>query len=381
MNASVIVVFICFILSGFFHQGLYLIFPFLTFFYISYQNKSRLKLNPVSKIYLYIALVAFALFLIQSILYFDIKIFSLKGCLRYIAYFSFAVFISYMTKENIRFFFVILITYFVLTFPVSIFQTVNIGRYQNLVGHSNHLAYILSMLIYFLLFNKPFRNKKINIVSIILISVSLILTQSTAGLLIIVALLAYNGFVSNQISILNKFLFTITPIVGVILAINISEKIAFQFESLNYLNLEFIEDRAFKFTEDGIVRAGGHGSFIWRIIYWFSIVHEFLSESITKITFGLGVDHLTQGNMPYKFLRQDPHNDFVKALVEFGAIGLLLFISFFYKVFKIVKKNFNIIILMIVPAFFGNPTINFSVTMTLILILMYEYKKVNTEVD
>lgn len=381
MNANVIIIFICFILSGFFHQGLYLLFPFLTLFYVSYQKESRLSLNSISKIYLYFVLAALGFFAIQSILYFDIKIFSIKGCLRYVAYFSFSVFASYLTLKNIKYLFVLLVAYFILTLPLSLYQTVNLGRYRNILGHSNHLAYVLSMIIYFLIFNSPFRSKKINIVCIILLSVSLILTKSTGGLLVILALLAYNGVMSKKISLLNKFIFSTLPIIGVTLAINLSEKIAFQFESLNFLTWEFIEDRATQFSKDGVIRAGGHGSFIWRIIYWTATIYGFLSESFLKITFGLGVDHLTQGNMPYKFMKQDPHNDFVKALLEFGVLGLLLFVSFFWKVYKTVKKNFNIIILMIVPTFFGNPTVNFSVTMTLILILMYEYKKVNASID
>lgn len=381
MNANVIVIFVCFILSGFFHQGLYILFPILTLYYISFQKKSKLILNPISKIYLYIVLVAFVFFAIQSILYFDIKIFSIKGLLRYVAYFSFAVFVSYMTKENIKYFFVILVAYFIITIPIGYYQTINLGRYQNVLGHSNHLAYVLSMIIYFLVFNRPFKSKKINIVCIILLFLSLILTKSSGGLLVLLVLLGFNGIMSKRISLLNKIIFLTVPIILAIFVINFSEKIALQLESITFLTWEFIEDRATQFTIDGVNRAGGYGSFVWRIIYWSAIIYEFLSESFIKITFGLGVDHLTQGNMPYEFMEQDPHNDFVKALLEFGLIGLLLFICFFRKVYKVVKKNFNIIIIMIVPSFFGNPMVNYSVSMTLILILMYEYKKVNTETD
>jgi O-antigen ligase len=338
-------------------------------------------LNPISKIYLYIVLVAFVFFAIQSILYFDIKIFSIKGLLRYVAYFSFAVFVSYMTKENIKYFFVILVAYFIITIPIGYYQTINLGRYQNVLGHSNHLAYVLSMIIYFLVFNRPFKSKKINIVCIILLFLSLILTKSSGGLLVLLVLLGFNGIMSKRISLLNKIIFLTVPIILAIFVINFSEKIALQLESITFLTWEFIEDRATQFTIDGVNRAGGYGSFVWRIIYWSAIIYEFLSESFIKITFGLGVDHLTQGNMPYEFMEQDPHNDFVKALLEFGLIGLLLFICFFRKVYKVVKKNFNIIIIMIVPSFFGNPMVNYSVSMTLILILMYEYKKVNTETD
>ncbi|QSS98172.1 O-antigen ligase family protein [Psychroflexus sp. ALD_RP9] len=286
-----------------------------------------------------------------------------------------------MSKKNIKYFFVVLVGYFILTIPLGYFQFVNLGRYHNILGHSNHLAYVLSMVIYFLVFNRPFKSKKINIICITLLFLSLILTKSSGGLLVLLALLGFNGIVSNRISLSNKIIFLTVPIILAISVINFSEKIAFQLESITFLNWEFIEDRATQFTIDGVNRAGGYGSFVWRIIYWSAIIYEFFSESVFKIIFGLGVDHLTQGNMPYEFMQQDPHNDFVKALLEFGVIGLLFFIYFFRKVYNVVKKNFNIIIIMFVPMFFGNPMVNYSVSMTLILILMYEYKKVNTEVD
>ena len=375
VNINIIVVFICFILSGFFHQGLYIIFPFLTLYYISYQKETKLVLNPVSKIYFYIVLVALFFFALQSILYLNINIFSIKGCLRYVAYFSFAVFASYLTKEDIKYFFILLIAYFILTLPISYYQTINLGRYQNVLGHSNHLAYVLSILIYFLIFNVPFKNKKINILCIILMFVSLILTKSSGGLLVLVALLGYNGIMSKKISTLNKVMFFTLPIIVIILAINFSEKIASQFQSLDFLTINFIENKVKQVIENGVNLAGGYGSFIWRVIYWVAIVHEFLSESFLKITFGMGVDHLTQGNMPYKFMKQDPHNDFIKALIEFGVIGLLLFFHLFRKIYKIINKNFNLIIILIIPAFFGNPTVNFSFSIAFILILTYEYKK------
>jgi O-antigen ligase len=381
VNINVLITFICFILSGFFHQGLYIFFPALTFLYVIYQKESKIYINPISKIYLYFVIVAVVFFALQSIFYQDIKIFSIKGCLRYTAYFSFAVFASYLSQNNIKYLFVMFLVYFILTLPMSYFQIVNFERYKNIIGHSNHLAYVLSMLIYFLVFHRPFKNKIINISCIILLFISLILTKSSGGLLVILALLAYNGLMSKRISLINKVLFLSLPIVVFFLAINLSEKIAFQFESLNFLNWNFIQDRATQFSVDGVVRAGGYGSFIWRIIYWSAIVYEFLTESILKIMFGLGVDHLTQGNMPYKFMSQDPHNDFVKALLEFGVLGFLLFTSYFWRIYKVLRKNFNVIILMIIPAFFGNPVVNFSVSIVYILILMYEYKKVDFKVS
>lgn len=372
---NVIVILFCFFLAGFFHQGLYVLIPFLSIYYISNQKESRLTLNPISKIYLYVVLVVLGFFVVQSILYFEIKIFSIKGLLRFLAYFLFAVLISYVNIKDIKHFFKIAAFYFVLTIPVGIYQFLEWGRYRNTWDHSNHLAYVLSMTIYFFIFHKPFKNKKVNLFCIIGLIVSLILTTSTGGILVLLVLLGYNAIKSKRISFVKKITFLVLTIIATIFAINFSEKIAYQLESVNFLTYEFVMERVEIYTIDGVNRAGGFGSFVWRIIYWSKLMYTFFSESFLQITFGVGVDHLTKGYMPYEFMDKDPHNDFVKVLLEYGVLGLLLFLGFFRKVYKVLNKNFNIVILIAVPMFFGNTIVNYPFNVTLILILMYELKK------
>lgn len=373
---NVLIILICFFLSGFFHQGLYLFMPFLTLFYLSYQKESKLALNPISKIYLYVVLVTLGFFVIQSLLFSDIKMFSIKGWLRFVAYFSFAVLISYMTKENIKYFFIVIVAYFILTIPMGYYQTIpDWGRYKNVLGHSNHLAYVLSMIIYFLVFNRPFKSKQVNIVCVILLFISLLLTKSTGGLLVLVALIVYNAIKSKRISLLKKLTFLSLCIIALLLGINFSDKIAYQIESVDYITWDFVIERVKNYTINGVNRAGAHGSFVWRVLYWSKLLYTFFSESFLQITFGMGIDHLTKGYMPYDFMEKDPHNDFIKVLMEYGVLGLLFFLGFFRKIYKTINKNFNIIILIVVPMFFGNAIVNFSVNLIFILILMYEYKK------
>lgn len=372
---NLVILLFCFFIAGFFHQGLYFIIPFLTTYYISTQKESRLTLNPVSRIYLCIVLVVLGFFIVQSLLDLEIKIFSIKGWLRFIAYFLFAVLISYVDKKDIIAFFKIITFYFILTIPVGVYQFLEYSRYRNIWDHSNHLAYVLSMSIYVFIFHKPFKNKKLNIFCIIGLIISLILTKSTGGILVLVALLGYNAIKSKRISFVKKITFLILLTVTIVLAINFSEKIAFQLESIKFLTWEFVMDRVEIYTIDGVNRAGGFGSFVWRIIYWSKLIYTFFSESFLQITFGVGVDHLTKGYMPYEFMDKDPHNDFVKVLLEYGVLGLLLFFGLFKKVYNVINKDFNIIILMAIPMFFGNAIVNYPFNMTLILVLMYEFKK------
>lgn len=378
---NIIIILFCFFIAGFFHQGLYILIPFLTIYYISNQKESKLTLNPVSKVYLYVVLVVLSFIIVQSLIYFEIKVFSIKGWFRFIAYFLFAVLISYMNEKDIKYFFIIIAFYFVLTIPVGIYQFFEWGRYRNTWDHSNHLAYVLSMSIYFFVFHKPFKNKRINLFCIIGLMISLILTTSTGGLLVLLALLAYNAVKSKRISSAKKLTLFITLIIVTLLAVNFSEKIAYQLNSVNFLTWDFIKERIEIYTIDGVNRAGGFGSFVWRIIYWSKLVATFFSEPFLQVTFGVGVDHLTKGNMPYEFMDKDPHNDFIKVLLEYGVIGMLLFLSFFRKMYIVMNKNFNIIILMAVPMVFGNAIVNYPFNMTLILILMYEFKKNYSKID
>lgn len=380
---NIIVILLCFLLTAFFHQGLYFLIPFISLYYISNKKNSRLTLNPVSKIYLYVVLVVLGFVFIQSILLFDIKVFSIKGWLRFLAYFSFAVLISYMKKEDIKYAFIIIILYFIITIPLGFHQFFawDGGRNRNIFDHSNHLAYVLSMCIYFLIFHNPFKNKTIKHICLVGLLLSLVLTKSTGGLLVLFVLFAYNAFRTNRISQIKKLTVLTLLTVAVVLTINFSEKIAYQLDSIDYISLEFLKERINTYTIDGINRAGGHGSFVWRIIYWSKLIATFFSESLTKIVFGVGVDHLTKGYMPYSFMDKDPHNDFVKVLLEYGVLGFILFLTFLKKIYNVMGKNLNIIILMSVPMFFGNAIVNFPFNITLVLILMYEFKKNNFKID
>ncbi|TYA52229.1 hypothetical protein FVF61_12850 [Formosa maritima] len=282
-----------------------------------------------------------------------------------------------MRKDDIKYFFIIIILYFLLTIPIGLYQVTKWDweRYQNVFDHSNHLAYVLTMCVYFLFLHNPFKSKIVKNICLIGLFVSLLLTKSTGGLLVLLVLLGYNSLKSKRISLVKKLTFILLLIIAIVLALNFSEKIAYQLESIDFLTWEFVKERIETYTIDGVNRAGGYGSFVWRIIFWSKLMLTFFSEPFLHIIFGVGVDHLTKGFMPYEFMDKDPHNDFVKVLLEYGVLGLLLFLSFFRNIYKIMNKNFNIIILMVVPMFFGNAIVNYPFNLTLILIIIYEYKQ------
>jgi len=372
---NIFIILVCFFLAGFFHQGLYFLIPFLTLYYVSTKKESKLFINPISKIYLNIIIIVLMFCLIQSVLSLEIEIFSLKGLLRFVAYFLFAVLISYVRISDIKAFFKLIVFYFLITIPVGVYQFLEWGRYRNTWDHSNHLAYVLSMCIYFFIFHKPFKDRKINNICVFGLIISLLLTKSTGGLLVLIALLGYNALRSSKISFFQKVVFALLAFSSISLSVRFSKKIAFQLESIDFLTSDFIKERVEIYTIDGVNRAGGYGSFVWRVIYWSKLLATFFSESFVTVFFGVGVDHLTKGFMPYEFMDKDPHNDFIKVLLEYGVLGFILFLGFFRLIYKTLSKNFNIIILMVIPMFFGNAIVNYPFNLTLIIILMHEFKK------
>ncbi len=365
---NVFVSFLCFLLAAFFHQALYLLIPILSIYRLTTINNQVLKLTPAIRLYLSVFFVVSGLFLVQSIFEMEIRLFSIKGMARYTTYLLFAALAFSFSRNDLERVFQVIIMYFVITVPLGIYQVLEVGRYQNIFEHANHLAYVLTIVIYYLIIYKPFTGG-LRKVFIGLLFVSLLLTFSSGGVLVILALVGYNVLISKRISLIRKFALFLASFIIAGSVFVFSEKAVEQLNSLQYLNWEFLQDRVANF------RGGGYGSLIWRIIYWTKILFTFFAEPVWRILFGIGVDSLTVGNMPYSFMYKDPHNDFVKVLVEFGLIGFLLFLGIFRRIYLITQRNMNIVLLILIPMLFGNTIVNFPFNIAFILLLAHDYKR------
>jgi O-antigen ligase len=364
---NLIILLVFFVLSATFHQPLYLIIPFLACYYFSANTKAKLPLNRLSKLYISLFLVIVSFFLIQSVLNFSIKIYSIKGALRYLTYASFILLIFNFNILTIKKFFDYLIIFFAFCFPFAVYQLMEIGRYQHFFSHANHLAHVLVVLIYYLWVYKPFTKRTRRILQFTTLA-SLILTKTTGAILILFILLGYKFIVTDKIPFMRKLIIAFVALVAIPYGLSFSDKIMYQIHSLDYLNWEWIMYRVEHF------KTGGYGSFIWRIIYWTKILISFFSESLHKIIFGVGVDALTKGNMPYEYLYTDPHNDFLKVLVEFGILGLLLLFYFFKNLYYALNRNFYFIIMISIPMFFDNVIVSFPFNLVLMLLFVYDFK-------
>ena len=315
--------------SGAVHQPLYAIIPTLGLYYLSYYKKARLQMSPLVSLYFYLLVTVVGFFIIQSIFTFEIRLYSIKGILRYLSYALFLFTVIHFKINKIELFFKYMAIFLVLSTPIAVFQFMETGRYQNFFSHANHLSHLIVITIYFVLRFSLFKTRMRWIVTILLLF-TLLLTRTSGAILMVMLLGLHAFFSTKKISFLNKLIIVTGPILAVIyISINFAAKIKYQISTLEYLQWDFIMRRVNDF------KPGGYGSFIWRVVYWLKIIFSFMTESLFKQWFGVGVDTMTKGNMPYDYMYTDPHNDFLKVLVEFGYVGLLMFLNFLRRIYVI----------------------------------------------
>ncbi len=370
---KIIILILFFLLSATYHQPLYILIPLLVTIYFYSLQHFKILNNKYNRLYLSFFIIILIFFIIQSISFLRIEWHSLKGLARYFSYSVFAIFVYKISNTEIKLLFKIIAILIIILFPFTFMMLDESGGYKGIFRHSNHLGYVLTIVIYFLFAYKPF-SVLINYL-VILILTGLLFYSRTSGAIVSFALLIiYNFIISRNIPIKHKLFFIFGPLLMIIpISFQFSEKIIEQINSLNYLDKNFILQRVYTGNP------GGYGSFIWRVVYWLQILFEFIKESFFKIFFGIGIDALTKGNMPYRIMYTDPHNDFLKVLVEFGVAGLILFLNFIKNIFIILNKNINILILITLPLMFDNAIVNFSFVLTLMLLIAYEYKNLYSE--
>ena len=200
------------------------------------------------------------------------------------------------------------------------------------------------------------------------------MTKTTGAFLTLGFLILYH-FRKKIKSIYIRVPIVLTLISLFILAIYSSPKITQQLNSLQYLDWQFIKEKAM------LAEPGGFGSFMWRVIYWAQILIAFFENNMMVIFIGEGIDALSKSNRDmYSFLYTDPHNDFLKIFVEYGVIGLLLFLSLLYRLVFFMGKRLDVLIILAIPLFFDNMIVNWSYNTVFILYLTFFYKRYNQKV-
>ncbi len=327
--------------------------------------------NKIVRVYCLLFFAVLFFLIVQTLICGEVKFVFLKGVLRYFSYLSCALYVSTLNSRKILLFFKICILFLILTLPFCVFQIQTTGRYNSIFPHANHLGYVLVICSYFVLKYKPFKIIKNSLILWILI-ISLILTASTGSFLTF-SLLAFHYYYFSIRKYFMRIFVSCFLLLGIFSFILFSSKITAQLDSLQYIDFKFLFDTAMsQQSSDHYTLSSDYGSFIWRVIYWFNILISFFDNNLWVLIFGEGIDTLTKDYYVYKFMYTDPHNDYVKVIVEFGFLGFglfLLLLSHLYAIFK----SLDVLIIFMVPFFFANIIISWPFNMLIILYLIYAF--------
>lgn len=368
------------VISGLYHPAALVLSLGLGMTYVLLRN-ANIQKSISSTFYMRLTLIYIFFFVIHFILYQKAELFWIKGLIRVLSYFSFAMLIAIFPKR-------ILESSLKLIIGLIVTYSLTMGVYINMIGrrnsfifsHANHFAYVLVVLIVYNLSVKrgPYTN-----IWLLMLFVSLLTTQSIGGLISATAIVVSYAFFNKNIRITSRVFIPVAIAAGlIILAPIISNRAIEQYAIIvEYLNFDLILEKAKMFNP------GGMGSGIWRLTYWTSILITFFDESVSTVIFGTGIDSMSKGNFIYSFIYTDPHNDYLRLLVEFGFAGLILIlfnIRNLKRRFLPLRIKVIIYLSILLPFIFGNVITNTPFNFTLILVLScisFEYKDVNFKKD
>jgi hypothetical protein len=252
-----------------------------------------------------------------------------------------------------------LIIFSSLFYPVLLYN----DRFTSFFSHPNHLAYVCVLLIFERLHRDIQNNDKNTIFTVVALFVVVILSKSSGGILSAFMVLAFY-FARNNLRYL--VLFVGGVFVFYLLFENI-EALSQIKEKFLSVNIDEIEKRTAQLA------FGNDSSLVWRILYWNALLNQFYDFSVWKQLFGLGYGTMSYGNYAYFWMITDPHNDYVRKLLETGFIGIFLYYFIWLKIFQLTKLGIQWFPVFFVPLFVGNIIVNIPYLL-LLTVIIYSHK-------
>ena len=251
----------------------------------------------------------------------DYPLYSLRGLVRYLSYFG-IFFLSYYSHTRAKSLYSCYTLVVVIQIAFCVFQKSYLGieRPYGTLINGNHVGYLLVPYFAFTLvcYRMYFRSVLIFIFSLYLSGIG-----GAISLIIIVA-----GFFTTQANFKAKLLaLVILPLIAFSFVYALQDRIEDQVEGFS-----IFEER----LESG--KPGGDGgSLLWRVVTWNLMLKEATERG--GLIYGMGIDYASSVS-PY-FLDaspREPHNDYVRILLEFGVFGIFFYILFLIYIFFYFNK-------------------------------------------
>ena len=256
------------------------------------------------------------------------------------------------------FFYVIFLT--VLLYPFLQHS----GRFSSIFNHPNNLAYTIVLLSAYFLSKGDFKWVRL------FIATTLILLSGSSGGVIAIFLVYATYFYKNS-----KFqmLYFVLLIAFSIVIINFAQELpvfSSIYEKISALDVYTVVDKS------EVLSFGNSSSFVWRITYWLALLNEYSYMDMFHKAVGLGVGAMSYGNYAYDWMVTDPHNDYVRILMERGWFFGAVYLVGFYYLIKNSGLGLYSIPAIFLPMSIGNLLSNSCLLLILvILIIRSKYEK------
>ncbi|RXG25997.1 O-antigen ligase like membrane protein [Leeuwenhoekiella marinoflava DSM 3653] len=270
-------------------------------------------------------------------------------------------------RENTLFFKIFLVS-IVLCLPLVVLLPI---RFQAYFPHANHLAYYcLLPLVYFLLTTTGLTRR----LWVAFLLIIVVVTKSSGGLATFMMTILLFYIIDKKISL--KLILQLGSSVALLLLVaHLSGALDAFIDKVTVVDFEKISKKADRYS------FGSDGSLVWRMTYWLAIFREFSENSGTmQLFFGEGLKTLSHGNYIYSFMVNDPHNDYLRLLVERGIVGAIVYVCFLIKLCLVARQKYLFLLILFVPMFFGNVIVSFPYVFTFIFLISYfnkSHKSIN----
>jgi len=287
-------------------------------FFLLFVFKLRLPKYLLLYSSLFFLLVGYAF--INAVILHGEPIFTFRGVIRYFSYF--AVFIlAYYSKVSFKQIFILYTLIVLMQSALVVFQFLFLGmsRPSGTFINSNHLSYFL--VPYF--------------------SILLIVYKKYLPALFVFLLSAFLGGMGGVISLLLVLFFFLSHY-----AKRWQKLVAIFMFPIFIVGAGFLmQNRVEELTDVATIserlaegQAGGGSSLVWRIVTWKLMYDELLEKD--GLYTGMGLEYASLVS-PY-FLEssiREPHNDYLRILLEFGLFGFILFLYAMYYALHRLRKN------------------------------------------
>ena len=317
----------------------FLVFIFLVFILIIKKKIPYFKLLPIIISLLVISIINF------SSLRYSLPIF----------YLAFIILVMFFLKKvnttinmkSIPFFFLI---YIVCSIPFLFLENGQevTGRFVGFIGSPTVYAGVITTL--YILVSKGWVVKSYKFIISTIIVFSLVYLTKTRLILIFILISPFlKYFLENKIFFSLKKVFLIF-LITIMSIYPLYEQVVKTFPSLVTLRYEDNRDASF-----------GLRYFVYK-----KLITEYSEGSFTEKTFGKGNEYSRTYIKDLFQFDLMPHNDFIRILIDWGLIGLLMFIGFLYKISTKNKETcFLSIVYMLL--FYSNMIFNFFLISILII--------------